>query len=82
MPAVSWLSIAVIAGFLLPRLLGQDVGESDPRTAEEYLHRGEDRAGKKDYDDAIADYNTALQLKPDCRSLQPPRTRLLLEGVS
>ena len=65
MPAVSWLGIAVMAGFLLPKLLGQDGGESQRGTAEEYLHRGEDRAGKKDYDGAIADYNNALQLKPD-----------------
>ena len=59
------MSIAVMAGFLLPRLPGQAGGESHPGTAEEYLRRGEDRAGKKDYDGAIADYNTALQLKPD-----------------
>jgi len=65
MPAVSWLCVAVMAGFLLPKVLGQDAGESQRGTAEEYLHRGEDRAGKKDYDGAIADYNTALQLKPD-----------------
>src|SRR5262245_44866305 len=59
--AVSWLFIAVTAGFLLPKLLGQDGGESQPGTAEEYLHRGEERAGKKDYNGAIADYNVALQ---------------------
>jgi len=62
---ISWLFIAVMAGFLLPKLLGQDGGESQPGTAEEYLHRGEERAGKKDYNGAIADYNMALQLKPD-----------------
>ena len=64
MRAVSWLSVAVMAGFLLPKLLGQAAGLPQPGTAEEYLHRGEDRAGKKDYDGAITDYNTALQLKP------------------
>ena len=65
MRAVPWLFIAVMAGFPLPKLPGQGGGESQPGTAEEYLHRGEDRAGKKDYDGAIADYNMALQLKPD-----------------
>jgi len=63
--AVSWLFIAVMAGFLLTKLLGEDGHESQPGTAEEYLHRGEERAGKKDYNGAIADYNMALQLKPD-----------------
>jgi hypothetical protein len=31
---------------------------------EEYLYRGEDRGGKKDYNGAITDYNMALRLKP------------------
>src|SRR6185503_10577049 len=63
--AVSWLFIPVMAGLLLPKLLAQERGESQPGTAEEYLHRGEERAGKKDYERAIADYNMALQLNPD-----------------
>ena len=33
--------------------------------AEFYLRRGEDFSGVHDYDRAIADYNTAIQLKPD-----------------
>lgn len=33
--------------------------------AEFYLKRGEDFAGVHDYDRAIADYSTAIQLKPD-----------------
>ena len=52
-----------MAGFPLPKLLGHGGGESQSGNAEEYLHRGEDRAGKKDYDGAIADYSRALQLR-------------------
>ena len=36
-----------------------------PSGAEFYLRRGEDFSGVHDYDRAIADYNTAIQLKPD-----------------
>ena len=36
-----------------------------PSVAEFYLRRGEDFSGVRDYDRAIADYNTAIQLKPD-----------------
>lgn len=36
-----------------------------PSGAEFYLRRGEDFSGVRDYDRAIADYNTAIQLKPD-----------------
>jgi tetratricopeptide (TPR) repeat protein len=36
-----------------------------PSGAEFYLRRGEDLSGVHDYDRAIADYNTAIQLKPD-----------------
>jgi len=54
-----------MAGFPLPKLQGHGGGESQSGNAEEYLHRGEDRAGKKDYNGAIADYNIALQMKAD-----------------
>jgi len=36
-----------------------------PSGAEFYLRRGEDFSGVHDYDRAIDDYNTAIQLKPD-----------------
>jgi tetratricopeptide (TPR) repeat protein len=36
-----------------------------PSGAEFYLRRGEDFSGVHDYERAIADYNTAIQLKPD-----------------
>ncbi|MBZ5618384.1 MAG: tetratricopeptide repeat protein [Acidobacteriia bacterium] len=44
---------------------GQENGAPPPTTAQEYLRRGEERAGAHDYDGAIADYNMALQLKSD-----------------
>ena len=43
--------------------LGQD-GASLPATAEDYLKRGERRAGGHDFDGAIRDYNQALRLNP------------------
>ena len=50
--------------FLLAVLLAQ-AALGQPSTAEEYLQRGETRAGAHDYSGAIEDYNMALQLKRD-----------------
>jgi tetratricopeptide (TPR) repeat protein len=38
---------------------------SEPKDAKGFAQRGIDRAAKKDYDNAIADYNEAVRLDPD-----------------
>jgi tetratricopeptide (TPR) repeat protein len=51
---------------LLLLALAQTAGPpGSPAGSEFYLKRGEDFAGVREYDRAIADYNTAIQLKPD-----------------
>jgi tetratricopeptide (TPR) repeat protein len=58
--------VITIAGLLLHiRGLGQQ-DAVPPTTAEDCLKRGEERAGRHDFDDAISDYNRALRLKSDC----------------
>lgn len=44
---------------------GTKRGASHPATAQEYLQRGEERAGAHNYDGAIADYTAALKLRSD-----------------
>lgn len=62
----SCLHVLVLTQILLSALAaGQESGASPPTTAQEYLQRGEKRAGAHDWKGAFADYNTALQLKPD-----------------
>ena len=59
------IPVITIAGLLLQvRGLGQRDAVS-PANAEDYLERGEERAGRHDFDGAIGDYNCALRLRPD-----------------
>lgn len=66
-------SATVVCVALLIALTGSNVesksqGASPAKSAadaEFYLKRGEDYSGARDYDRAIADYNTAIELKPN-----------------
>jgi tetratricopeptide (TPR) repeat protein len=51
--------------WLFPVLITGEQGGASPITAQDYLRRGEERAGRHDFDGAIGDYNQALRLKPD-----------------
>jgi len=37
----------------------------EPKTAEEYLNRGDTYFNQNEYDKAIADYNAALRINPN-----------------
>jgi tetratricopeptide (TPR) repeat protein len=55
-------------GMALRVLTAQSGGIAGTRTtveAEDYLRRGEAAAASRDFDQAIADYNTAIRLRPD-----------------
>src|SRR5262245_15646584 len=54
----------VVVGIIEPQSQGV-VPTKSSVAAEFYLKRGEDYSGIHDYDRAIADYNTAIELKPD-----------------
>jgi len=58
------LSALKTALFVLAMGLSTAV-QSTPTDAESYLKRGEDYSRIRDYDRAIADYTTAIKLKPD-----------------
>jgi lipoprotein NlpI len=59
----SFILVITVTGLLLQvRGLGQE-GTVSPATAQDYLKRGERRAGRHNFDGAIGDYNQALRLK-------------------
>src|SRR6188768_1702942 len=62
------LRMAVVVALLLFGIASggpQTVPAGSAPSAEVYLKRGEDLSGARQYDQAIADYTTAIQLKPD-----------------